>query len=159
FKEEFTRDSTISIGIELMIYSHIWESKPFLRQLKKLANLCESVEYDWSVSIPEMGKHDFIRNNIRDVFRNSNLDLHNVISNGFHTSLRNAFAHSDYYFQFENHIIYLTNSKGAAWEIDSISFNDWTKRFCYSFLMSYFFQNKFENEKQKLGKLDYNVQL
>ena len=106
-----------------------------------------------------MGKHDFIRNEIRNVFKNSNLDLHKVITKGFHTSLRNAFAHSDYYFQFDNPEIYLTNYGGANWEIQSISFDEWTIRFCYSFLLSYTFLNKFETEKQNLENIEYNVQL
>ena len=40
FTEDYTTDSKIDINQEMMIYAHIWESKPFLRQLKKLANLC-----------------------------------------------------------------------------------------------------------------------
>lgn len=159
FQNDSSIDTQISIALELMIYTHIWESKPFLRQLKKLTNLCQPLEYDWAVKVPEMGKHDFIRNDIRAILKKINLDLHTVISNGFHTSLRNAFAHSDYFFQFESPIIYLTNYGGASWELESITFDDWTRKFCYSVLLSYTFQNKFENEKQALGNAKYNVNL
>lgn len=46
--------------IELMIYTHIWESKPFLKQLFRLAELCDGKSYPWEVTVPDYGKYKFI---------------------------------------------------------------------------------------------------
>ena len=79
FHAENTMDSKTSITIELMIYTHMWESKPFLRQLKKLANLCKSENYDWNVDVPDYTKHTFIRQEIRDIFGGKNLKIRLVL--------------------------------------------------------------------------------
>jgi hypothetical protein len=159
FQAENTMDSKTSITIELLIYTHIWESKPFLRQLKKLANVCNSENYNWNVKVPDFTKHTFIREQIRDVFGGKNLDIETVISKGYHSSLRNAFAHSEYVFDMNRPELILTNYKKNDWEIKKLTYDEWTIRFCYSFLLSYGFQDKFESEKQKLidGEPGYEV--
>ena len=150
FNAENTQDSQFSLSIELMMYTHMWESKPYLKILKKLSDICDKKDYDWNVEVPDMGKHEFIRDIIRASFKKHNLKIHEIISNGFHTSLRNAFAHSEYVLSLNEPKFYLLNYKGAGWELDGISFDDWTKRFCYTFLLGYHIQEKIHKEKQKL---------
>ncbi|HAK75507.1 MAG TPA: hypothetical protein DCR35_08955 [Runella sp.] len=132
-------DNTQRIHMELMIYTHIWESKPFLKRLYRLAHISNGEEYLWIVSIPDTGKHKFILKTIRETFYNTNNDLGDIIKRGFHTSLRNAFAHSEYFFNNLNNEreIALDNSGGQAWELDCITYDDWSKRFVYSALLSY----------------------
>lgn len=141
-----TDDNLTKIHMELMVYCHIWESKPFLKQLLKLAISIDNKPYPWNIEIPDMGKHEVIREEIRDVFVKRNLSLGHIITKGFHTSLRNAFAHSEYYFNEATNNIVLDTYTGKGWDIPQISYNDWSKRFAYSVLLSYFFQNvSFEN--------------
>lgn len=137
--QQSTDDKEQRLHMELMIYTHTWEAKPFLKKLYRLAHLNNGEQYEWKVEIPDMGKHDFIRNNIRQVFQNRGSNMSEVIRKGFHTSLRNAFAHSEYSFDTMNgnRRIWLDNYGGAAWELQEISFDDWSKRFVYSALLSY----------------------
>jgi hypothetical protein len=104
------------------------------------------------VNIPDMGKHDFIRNDIRQILQNRTNHLSEVIRKGFHTSLRNAFAHSEYFFDTmnQNRGIILDNYKGAAWELDQINFDDWSKRFVYSALLSYYLFSVSHAKRQTL---------
>jgi hypothetical protein len=88
-----------------------------------------------------MSKHNYIREVIRDTLEAKGLKIATVISNGFHTSLRNAFAHSEYNFNDLNKFIHLDTYKGGTWDIDKISYDNWTKRFAYSALLSYHFLN------------------
>lgn len=134
-----TDDNEQRIHMELMSYSHIWESKPFLKKLHRLSHLDNNEDYNWSVIVPDMGKHDFIRKGIRETLEANNNPLAMVIKKGFHTSLRNAFAHSDYSFDTMNgnKRIYLDNYTGQAWELQEISFDDWSERFVYSSLLSF----------------------
>jgi hypothetical protein len=161
FKTENSTDTKTSITIELMIYTHLWESKPFLRQLKKLANICNAENYDWKVEVPDFTKHTFIREKIRDIFGDKELKIETIMSKGYHSSLRNAFAHSEYVFDMNRPELILTNFKGNNWEVEKISYDDWTVRFCYSFLLSYGFQERFEVERANLlnGEPGYNVSL
>lgn len=150
FNAENTQDSQFSLSIELMIYTHLWESKPYLKILKKLSDLCDKQNYDWNVEVPDMGKHEFIRDIIRERFKKQNLKIHEIITNGFHTSLRNAFAHSEYVLSLNEPKFHLLNYKGSSWELKDISFDDWTRRFCYTFLLGYHIQEKIHIEKEGL---------
>lgn len=160
FNAENTVDSKFTLSIELMIYTHMWESKPYLKILKKLSDLCDSQDYNWNVTVPDI-KPNFIRVHIRDVFKKHNLKIHEIITKGFHTSLRNAFAHSEYVFGWNAPKINLLNYKGESWALKEITFDDWTKRFCYTFLLGVKIQEKFHKEKQNLtdGESGYEVQL
>lgn len=135
-------DDEYRLTMELMIYTHIWESKGFLKQLYRIASLSNGESYKWKVVIPEMSKHAFIRKKIREVLRPNCVGLAEIIDKGFHTSLRNAFAHSEYHFNFHMKHIRLDTYKGESWDIENISFDDWTKRFAYTALLSYHFFNE-----------------
>ncbi|WP_340833026.1 hypothetical protein [Polaribacter sejongensis] len=136
-----TDDNSYRMNIELMVYTHVWESKSFLKKLYRLAHLNNNEEYDWDVNVPPMGKHDFIIDKIRKVFNNNNLKIWEVIKKGFHTSLRNAFAHSEYSFDRmnNNNRINLYNYGGKKWELQTITFDEWSLRFVYSALLGYHF--------------------
>jgi len=140
FKENRTFDTNDSITNELMIYTHIWESKPFLKTLKRLFGLIDTGRYLWDVEVPDYSKHKFIRD-IKESFNGKNMRLGKIIGKGYNSSLRNAFAHSEYTFEYKENTIKCLNYKGERWEIDSISFKDWTKIFCYSFILSFELHN------------------
>jgi hypothetical protein len=134
-----TVDSGFSITLELMIYSHMWESKPVLKQLKRLVDLTESNRYNWDIQVPDMGKHDFIRTEIRDKLKAQNLKLHAL--------------------EFDTPKIELLNYNEPSWQIQNITFDDWTEKFCYTFMLNYYLHNKFQDERQSLSSGDYYVKL
>lgn len=86
-----------------------------------------------------MSKHDFIRNTIRPNFETHQVNVSNIIKKGFHTSLRNAFAHSEYSFDTmnNNNRIWLDTYTGKPWDIQEITFDEWSERFIYSALFCY----------------------
>ena len=139
--QETIDDNQYRMNSELMIYTHIWESKPFLKKLYRIAHLLNNEEYNWKISVPDMGKHDFIRKDIRKIFGDLGLNMSKVIQKGFHTSLRNAFAHSEYSFDTRNehNRINLHNYKKANWELQTVTFDEWSERFVYSAILSFHF--------------------
>lgn len=161
-----TDDNIQRLHMELMIYSHIWEAKPFLKKLYRLAHLTNGEDYAWSVTIDDMGKHKFIRDDIRQAFQDNDNAIADIIRSGFHTSLRNAFAHSEYWFDTMNdhNRIILDNFKDAyPGELDQVSFNEWSRRFVYSALFSYHFFHIAHLKRQSLvadtGTHIYTIQL
>ncbi len=148
------------IHLELMIYTHLWESKSFLKTLFRLAQTQSGERYPWTVSVPDTCKHDFIRNNIRQVLVNKDKSLSDIIKKGYHSSLRNAFAHSQYHYDlaFTDDKIYLDNYKRKDWEMKFITFSDWTERFVYSALLSYHLYNTLRFRRKNLStELNSNV--
>lgn len=140
-EERVINDDELKMNMEFMIYSHTWESENFLKDLYRLAILVDTGNYEWNVEVPPMGKHDFIRNKIRDTFKKNNNPLSDIITKGFHTSIRNAFAHSQYYFNTHSKTTWLDNYNGEPWELKSLSFDEWSKRFVYSTLLTYYMLN------------------
>lgn len=147
-----TDDNSYRMNIELMVYTHVWESKSFLKKLYRLAHLSNEEDYDWNVKVPPMSKHDFIIDKIRKVFEENNLKIWSVIKKGFHSSLRNAFAHSEYSFDIMNNHnrINLYNYGGKKWELQTISFDEWSLRFVYSALFGYHFLKIILNRRLNL---------
>lgn len=135
--ENEVKDDSFRINLEFMVYSHIWESFSFLDKMYRLAHLANGEDYVWKVQIPEMGKHDFIRNEIKEYFIKQDLNFGAIIPKAFHSQLRNAFAHSQYGIDVDNERINLANYKGESWTIKEISTNDWSERFAYSIWMSF----------------------
>jgi hypothetical protein len=140
-----------SLHFDLMIYTHSWESFPNLSRLKQLANLVTNSSYNWDIKIPDFTRHDFIRKEVRDVFKSKRLKLSEILTRSFHSQLRNAFAHSDYNF-FKTDFISLTNYKGDdSWEMREISYADWDERFTLTILLFNLLARKINDYKLKLG--------
>ncbi|SDL72257.1 hypothetical protein SAMN04487898_12373 [Pedobacter sp. ok626] len=148
---EVIDDDEYRITLEMMIYCHAWESKPILKKLFRLAELANYKSYPWHVDVPEMSKHSYIRFDIRDRFAARGLIVANVIRNSFHTSLRNAFAHSEYQINTRRKVILLDTYKGANWDIKEISFDDWSKRFAYTSWLVYLLHNIAATRKTTMG--------
>jgi len=134
--KEKVEDDLYRMHIELMIYTHIWESKPFLRKLYRLSEAQNSGEYRWQTSeidkLNTSGIIEKIKNNLGE-----NTRIANIMSKGYDRFLRNAFAYSDYQFDTSNNntrIYY----KGGSNQNEPLSFNDWSERFAYSFCLTYF---------------------
>lgn len=150
-----TTDELEAVTIEMMIYTHIWEADNFLKQLKQILNLCLNKEYDWEVKAPNSengeSKQKFIREELKDKFKEKGLKVAEVMKKGYRSQLRNAFAHCNYSF-FKEERIDLHNYKPNSYEVKSITFNEWTEYFCYSFLFNYSFLNYFFKEREKVKK-------
>jgi hypothetical protein len=123
-----------SIHLELMIYTHFWEATQNLKALKQLANLVDSKLYDWNIVLPEFERYKFIKTQIREVFERHNLQIANIIKDAYHSQIRNAFAHCQYSFggttiQFANY------DPAEPWKVESLSFDDWERKFTMSALL------------------------
>ncbi len=160
FQTENSADSKFSLTLELMIYTHIWESFHNLHNYKRLADLCDSKDYSWNIEIGKKSRFRFIKDNIQSVFKKHDLKIHNLIDRSYHSQLRNAFAHSLYHFSLNGHNIVFENYDGINANIQQLSFDEWTERFLTSALIQNFYHNKFTSEIESLedGK-EYEVKM
>ncbi len=125
---------TESLSLEMMIYVHFWESKVILRRYNQLALLADSNEYDWHLSPRPKETYDFFVKDIRDVFQRNNLKIYSILKRAYRSQIRNAFAHSDYYFSDEK--IYLENyDPSNRWTVEYISFSDFEEMLVLTVLL------------------------
>jgi len=160
FQTKNSADSKFSLTLELMIYTHIWESFHNLHNYKRLADLCDSKDYNWNIEIGKKSRFTFIKDNIKNVFEKHNLKIYDLIDKSYNSQLRNAFAHSLYHFSLNGHHIVLENYDGANANIKQLSFDKWTERFLTSALIQNVYHNKFTSEIKLLKhKKKYEVKM
>lgn len=152
FNNENTADSKVSIFFEMMMYIHIWESRPYLRFLKRIANLIGKNEYLWKLQISDKKKSVFLEQQILPILKKKKLKVVEIIRNGYEKQLRDAIAHNEYWHNLGNPEIILENYKTSPNRIDKLHYNIWTERFCYTFLLAYYLRNYFEIKKQELDE-------
>lgn len=139
--------------LELMIYSHIWESIPNLKTLFKIKELINGNIYPWIIDVPEMSKHNFIRNQIRDELKITAPKLTSVITESFNSQIRNAFAHSQisYWLSESSEVVQLHNhNPDDNWSTWGISFTDLEKKIANSILLFNLIDLKIMEEIQKI---------
>lgn len=121
------------LNIQMMIYTHIWESHLFLNQLIRIATIQKGEGYLWKTKQPQESKKNFITQNIIDVFAKTDNGMANLIKQSYSDDLRNAFAHSSYFINGNR----IQTNKYAIYVGKSVSFEEWDELFVRSVLLSY----------------------
>lgn len=70
------------------------------------------------MQIMEIQNKNLIRDTLRDGFNRKSLKIADIISKGYRSQFRNAFAHSDYSFGLNEDRINLHNYKPNSYEIN-----------------------------------------
>lgn len=126
-------DLEYEVNIQLMIYSHIWESHLFLNQLVRLAVIQQGNPYLWITKLPQGSKKNFIYRHIIGEFEKTDKAMTRQIKLCYSEVLRNAFAHSTYYIGGGR----IQFNKNEVFEGPSLNFEQWEEVFVRSMLLSY----------------------
>ena len=126
------------LSIEMMIYTHLWDSQYFLKSIYRIAEVVSGNGYCWNPEIPERGKYSFITNKVIAPLIACRLKLGEVLFKGYRSSIRNAFAHALYTVDTDSRQIFLRPSSTPH---EVLSFDDFQKCFLYSVLL----MNKLQN--------------
>lgn len=146
------------LSVELMIYTHVWESYFSLKSLVRLSQLSIGNGYLWSLDIPDGGKHKFICNYIITPLIQHAVLLGNIVKESFSSDLRNSFAHSMYRINYNDKYIEYwcndhnpkdcknrsgsDNSKEKIKQYHLITFEDFQLKFFKSAYLSLCLYNK-----------------
>jgi hypothetical protein len=140
-----------SLHLELMMYTHFWESYPNLKALKQLVNLVKGNDYEWLLVIPDFSRHEFIREGIRDSFKEEGLLIADIITKCYNSQLRNAFAHSQFTFWYTDRIT-LGNYHGKPWEKKYFTYDEWNEIFTTTSLLYNILVKQIFLYKRKIGE-------
>ena len=142
-----------NILVEMMIYTHIWESYYFLKHLMRLAQLSIGKDYPWKVEIPDEGKRKFLQDMVVKPMKTKGLSLWSIVEDSYSSYLRNSFAHSRYIIYENSKEIYYgcktDNKKNIR---KRISFDDFQRKFYQSAFLSYYLLNEIGEYKSELMK-------
>ena len=135
-QEKIQKFKKYTINLELMMYTHLWEAKRSLTLLTQLCNLIQTKPYQWDINIPWNTKHNYIKNEIEQIFLDHTLDAGKIIQESYHSQLKNAFLHGNYTFNKSGYIK-LNNYRDTDCKYNAISFDKWEKKFLNSVLLHF----------------------
>lgn len=132
-------DGIDDLTVELMIYSHVWESEKFLKDLYRLANIVSGKDfYDWQIPIADIHGRAFINDEIKDKLKANCPELFAIIDKSYASYLRDSFAHSLYDVDEHTRTIFLhCRESKNHWEHSNISFDEFQTIFLYSVELCY----------------------
>jgi hypothetical protein len=119
------------LSIEMMIYTHVWESEYFLKSLVRLAGILNDKGYIWEPEIDSQGKWDFMKENVIQPIEPSCPELANIIQKAYSSDIRNAFAHSLYNIDPQRRNIHIRPKRGNQ----TFSFEAFQEKFLYSVIL------------------------
>ena len=128
------------LSIEMMIYSHIWESHYFLKSLRRIAGILANEGYLWDVDIKPIGKWDYIKKYIITPLKSSCPELASIVEMAYSSDIRNAFAHSLYVIDSKSREIHIRPKRNSS----IIPFEEFQKKFLYSAILMNHMQNALE---------------
>lgn len=137
------------LHIEMMIYTHLWDSTYFIKALVRIASIVSGNGYDWDPNISWWKKENKMNECIIEPLKRAGLKLGNLIDHCYIARVRNSFAHSLYNINAEKRTILFRSDKGhnkkGANQSITLSFTE----FQNIFLLSSILMNKMENELER----------
>lgn len=139
------------LHIEMMIYTHIWESTYFFKQLTRLVNIILGEGYTWDVNT-EHSRHKAIKEEMVPLLREKKLLLGDLLDEAYSSYIRDSFAHSVYSVDVDSKKIYLFNASrnNVDKRSNTIGFDEFQKKFMISIQLCYWLNHYIE-----VARLDF----
>ncbi|MBO4843955.1 MAG: hypothetical protein J5490_05120 [Bacteroidales bacterium] len=138
---DYPQETAINdITTEMIIYSHLWDSNYFMKSLYRIAAIIAGKGYIWESVLPNREVHIHFRDNVIKPLKDNKLRLGDIIEKAYHSSIRNAFAHSRYHIDLCTRRIDIRPKSGY----NSFSFKEFQQIFLYSSIL----MNKMENYQE-----------
>lgn len=138
------------INIQLMVYTHVWESNWLLKQLERIASILSGKGYVWKSCVDSCSKSNFIKDHILKPLEGHS-NLYDLIKRIYSDTLRNDFAHSSYYIDMDERAI--KSRKHGLLEENVIPFDEWEDIFVHSILLTADLNNLLFDIKHKFIEL------
>lgn len=144
-------DGLDDLCVEMMIYSHVWESEAFLKNLYRLSNIVSGKEfYDWDVSRIKFHGHPII-SDTKERFKNHCPQLYTIIDKSYSGYIRDSFAHMLFNIDEYNRIINLYSDRVKDdRERSRLSFDDFQTKFLYTVELCYELSKIFRDAQKEL---------
>lgn len=140
--------------VEMMIYSHVWESEAFLKHLLyRLSNIVSGKEfYDWDVSGLKFHGHPLIMET-KERFKDACPKLYKIIDASYTGYIRDSFAHSLFNVDEDARIIELYSDRVKNdLNLSRLSFDEFQAKFLYTVELCYELSRMFHETRKALIK-------
>ena len=139
------------ISIQLMLYSHIWESRSFLLRLIQMISILSKYEYKWIVNFSKNGKANLIQHYILDLLGRVDIRIKEFVDCCYDVDLRNCFAHSSFIIDVEKREIQPLEPTHCYFvQGKNVSFRKWEDIFMRLAAFSYYLPVEMNNRRMDL---------
>lgn len=137
-----------NINVQLMMYTHLWESHQVLKILVRLASILAGKEYIYDFTdifqvlnregkVVDVPKKNIIEQRIIEPLEHHNKDLGDLINGCYNNRLRNDFAHGSFYIDCQSGSIVSIESESYESSYE-VSFGEWDEIFFHAIMLSYY---------------------
>lgn len=134
------------LSIEMMVYTHLWESTYFLKTIYRFAYALSGYGYAWNSFVPDHRRYEFIKERVIEPLVSHGYKLGGVLQRAYKSTIRNAFAHSLYTVDVDKREVYLRPTSSPS---ETLSFEAFQKCFLYSVLLM--------NQLQKCLEMNHDI--
>ena len=146
------KDGLDKLYVEMMIYSHLWDSQRFLKDIYRIATMIADKQYDWELDLEDGLSYTIMRDEIITPLKARGLKLGDIIDSSYSSHIRNSFAHSLFDIDIHSRTIHL-RSKHIKKSGDSIlTFDSFQDKFLHSIFLCYCLTNIIENYRLEAAK-------
>ena len=134
-------DGLDKLYVEMMIYSHLWDSQRFLKDLYRIATMIAGKPYDWELDLEDGLSYKVMKDEIIAPLKTKGLRLGDIIYSSYSSHIRNSFAHSLFDIDLHYRKIQLRSKHIKNYEDSWLTFNAFQDKFLHSIFLCYCLTN------------------
>ena len=146
------KDGLDKLYIEMMIYSHLWDSQRFLKDIYRIAAMIAGKPYDWELELEDGISYKVMQEEIIKPLKAKGLRLGEIIDSSYSSHIRNSFAHSLFDIDTHSRKIQLRSKHIKNSENSLLSFDVFQDKFLHSIFLCYCLTNIIENNRLEAAK-------
>lgn len=146
------KDGLDKLYIEMMIYSHLWDSQRFLKDIYRIATMVAGKPYDWELELEDGISYKVMQEEIIMPLKTKGLRLGEVIDASYSSHIRNSFAHSLFDIDTQSRKIQLRSKHIKNYEESILSFDTFQDKFLHSIFLYYCLTNIIEQNRLEAAK-------
>lgn len=146
------KDGLDKLYIEMMIYSHLWDSQRFLKDIYRISTMIAGKPYDWELELEDGIAYKVMQDEIIAPLKTKGLRLGEIIESSYSSHIRNSFAHSLFDIDTHSREIQLRSKHIKNYEDTFLSFSAFQDKFLHSIFLCYCLTNIIEQNRLEAAK-------
>ena len=146
------KDGLDKLYIEMMIYSHLWDSQRFLKDIYRMAAMIAGKPYDWELELEDGMSYKGMQEEIIMPLKTKGLRLGEIIDSSYSSHIRNSFAHSLFNIDTHSRKIQLRSKHIKNHEDSMLSFDAFQDKFLHSIFLCYCLTKIIEHNRLEAAK-------
>lgn len=146
------KDGLDKLYVEMMIYSHLWDSQRFLKDIYRISSMIAGKPYDWELDLEDGLSYNQMRDEVIAPLKEKGLKLGHLIDLSYSSHIRNSFAHSLFDIDIQSKKIQLRSKHIKKHEDSTLTFDSFQDKFLHSIFLCYCLTNIIEECRLEAAK-------